>query len=85
MPPPAIHSPLAHPPPAPLCGLAEFAPLACLPPPTVGGLLVLALVGVGVYFIKKKAKKPPASAEEGQKQVGVTLTGPDENADESKI
>lgn len=39
---------------------------------------VAVLVGVYVY-IKKKAKKPPASAEEGQKQVGVTLTGPVEH------
>jgi len=82
-PPPCNPQP-ARPPPAPLCGLAQFAPLACLPPPTVGGLLFVAVL-VGVVYIKKKAKKPPASAEEGQKQVGVTLTGPVESADESKI
>jgi hypothetical protein len=58
--------------------LAELAPLAP-PAHTVGGVAVVALVGAGVYYVKMKAKKPPASAGGGQAQGGVTLSAPDES------
>ena len=58
--------------------LAELAPLAP-PAHTVGGVAVVALVGAGVYYVKMRARTPPASAGGGQAQGGVTLSAPDES------
>ena len=52
------------------------------PPPTVGVVAVVALLGAGVYYIKMKAKKQPASAGGGQAQAGVTLSVPTESSSE---
>jgi hypothetical protein len=53
------------------------------PPPTVGVVAVVALLGAGVYYIKMKAKKQPASAGGGQAQAGVTLSVPTESSSEA--
>ena len=53
------------------------------PPPTVGVVAVVALLGAGVYYIKMKAKKQPASAGGGQAQAGVTLSVPTESSGEA--
>ena len=54
------------------------------PPPTVGAVVaVVALLGAGVYYIKMKAKKQPASAGGGQAQAGVTLSVPTESSSEA--
>jgi hypothetical protein len=53
------------------------------PAPTVGVVAVVALLGAGVYYVKMKAKKPPASAGGGQAQGGVTLSVPTESSGEA--
>jgi hypothetical protein len=53
------------------------------PAPTVGVVAVVALLGAGVYYVKMKAKKPPASAGGGQAQAGVTLSVPTESSSEA--
>ena len=56
--------------------------LSCAPAPswhTVGAVVAVVAALVGVY-VKRKAKKPPASAGGGRAQGGVTLSTPSQSA-----
>ena len=50
-----------------------------------GVVALLGTVGAGLYYVKVRAKKPPASTGGGRVQVGVTLSAPAQSAGEFKI
>jgi len=60
-------------------GDSDSSPIGAI----IGGLVAIvavgALVGAGVYYVKMRARTPPASAGGGQAQGGVTLSAPDES------